>query len=202
MTDLQIRRREEIMDACEELFAHEEYADINLKEISKITSFSRPTIYNYFTTKEEIFLALLTREYEHWIETIKKLMRDTATLSADEFAEKIADSFAAQPLMLRIISLNLQDLETRTRYEHVVIFKKAYGAMLRVMQEALDQYFPGFTTDKKEAILYAFFPFLYGVYPYTVVTEVQRQAMQEAGIDYKYKSEKQLIQACLLQLLK
>ncbi len=202
MTDLQIRRREEIMDACEELFAHEEYADINLKEISKITSFSRPTIYNYFTTKEEIFLALLTREYEHWNEAIKKMMRKYGTLTADEFAEKIADSFAVQPLMLRIISLNLQDLEMRTRYEHVVIFKKAYGAMLKVMKEALDQYFPGFSAEKKEAVLYAFFPFLYGVYPYTVVTDVQRKAMHDAGIEYKYKTEKQLIHACLLQLLK
>ena len=62
------RKREEIVDACEQLYQTTSFKEITLKEISKITSFSRPTIYNYFETKEEIFLALFKREYDRWNE--------------------------------------------------------------------------------------------------------------------------------------
>lgn len=55
-------RKEEIVDACARLYQTMNYRDITIKEISTETSFSRPSIYNYFETKEEIFLALLTRE--------------------------------------------------------------------------------------------------------------------------------------------
>ena len=56
------QRREEIINACEQLYQTTSFREITLKEIGKITSFSRPTIYNYFETKEEIFLALFKRE--------------------------------------------------------------------------------------------------------------------------------------------
>ena len=49
------RKREEIINACEKLYGTMSFREITLKDISSITSFSRPTIYNYFETKEEIF---------------------------------------------------------------------------------------------------------------------------------------------------
>ena len=54
-------RKEEIINACAQLYETMNFKDITLKEIGKKTSFSRTSIYNYFQTKEEIFLALLQR---------------------------------------------------------------------------------------------------------------------------------------------
>jgi AcrR family transcriptional regulator len=51
-------RREEIINACQRLYQSMSFKEITLKEIGAETSFSRPTIYNYFRTKEEIFPAL------------------------------------------------------------------------------------------------------------------------------------------------
>ena len=60
--ELIAERREEIVNACEQLYQTMGFKEITLKEIGKVTSFSRPTIYNYFQTREEIFLALFERE--------------------------------------------------------------------------------------------------------------------------------------------
>ena len=57
-------RKEEIINACEELYQTVSFKDITLKDIAAKTTFSRTSIYNYFQTKEEIFLALLKREYD------------------------------------------------------------------------------------------------------------------------------------------
>ena len=53
------QRPQEIMDACRKLYEKESFQEISLKEISAQTSISRPSIYNYFETKDEIFLAIL-----------------------------------------------------------------------------------------------------------------------------------------------
>ena len=34
----------------------------------------------------------------------------------------------------------------------------------------------------------SFFPFMFGIYPYTVVTKKQKEAMKLAGVDYTYSS--------------
>ena len=57
-------RRDEIVNACAELYETMSFRDITLKEIGQRTSFTRTSIYNYFETREEIFLALTQREYE------------------------------------------------------------------------------------------------------------------------------------------
>ena len=62
--ELTAARREEIINACEKLYRTMRFKEITIKEIGRETSFTRTSIYNYFETKEEIFLALLKREYD------------------------------------------------------------------------------------------------------------------------------------------
>ena len=55
-------RKAEIVNACAVLYETRSFKEITLKEIGEKTSFTRTSIYNYFQTKEEIFLALFQRE--------------------------------------------------------------------------------------------------------------------------------------------
>lgn len=90
------RRKEEIIDACEKLYQEKGFHDITIKDISRETSMSRPSIYNYFETKEEIFLALLTREYVKWTADVRRLTEEETTLSADELAHKLAQTLSTR----------------------------------------------------------------------------------------------------------
>ena len=83
-------RREEIVKACEELYDQYNFKDITIKLISEHTSFSRPSIYNYFETKEEIFLALFQREYEKWKEELDEIREKNDDLTKDQFAKLLA----------------------------------------------------------------------------------------------------------------
>ena len=44
-------------------------------------------------------------------------------------------------------------------------------------------------------------PFIYGIYPYTSVTEKQKAAMEQAEIPYVYQSAYDLTCTCLKKLL-
>ena len=68
-------RREEIIQACGKLYETMSFKEITIKEIGKETSFTRTSIYNYFETKEEIYLALLQKEYELWAEAMTAVMK-------------------------------------------------------------------------------------------------------------------------------
>ena len=78
-------RKEEIINACEKLYQTMSFKDITLKEIGNETSFSRPTIYNYYQTKEEIFLALFEREYVRWNEELQTILQDNRKLTDSSF---------------------------------------------------------------------------------------------------------------------
>ena len=66
-------RKDEIINACAALYETMSFKEITLKEIGRQTSFTRTSIYNYFQTKEEIFLALMQREYEAWADDLEAL---------------------------------------------------------------------------------------------------------------------------------
>jgi AcrR family transcriptional regulator len=195
------RKREEIVDACEQLYQTMSFKEITLKEISKITSFSRPTIYNYFETKEEIFLALFKREYDRWNEDLQSINEENERLTKAQLAEKIAQSLAERPQLLKLLSMNNFDMEANSRQEFLTSFKKSYGGSLRRMSRLLTKFCPDMSVSDIQNFIYIFFPFMFGIYPYTEVTEKQRTAMEEAGINYVYQTVYELTYSCLIRLL-
>ena len=194
-------RREEIINACEKLYQTKSFKEITLKDIASATSFTRTSIYNYFQTKEEIFLALLQREYELWIADVNQIMAENATLTKDEFADKLAHSLEKRAQLLKIMSMNHYDLESSSRPEKLVEFKVAYGNSLKTVMHGLEKYFPELPIAEKQRFLYTFFPFMFGIYPYTVVTEKQRAAMEEAGVNYVFLSIYEITYNCARMLL-
>ena len=195
------RKREEIVDACEQLYQTTSFKEITLKEISKITSFSRPTIYNYFETKEEIFLALFKREYDRWNEDLQSINEENERLTKAQLAEKIAQSLAERPQLLKLLSMNNFDMEANSRQEFLTSFKESYGGSLRRMSRLLTKFCPAMSVSDIQNFIYIFFPFMFGIYPYTEVTEKQRTAMEEAGINYVYQTVYELTYSCLIRLL-
>ena len=195
------RKREEIVDACEHLYQTMSFKEITLKEISKITSFSRPTIYNYFETKEEIFLALFKREYDRWNENLTVIFEENEQLTKVQLAEKIAESLAERQQLLKLLSMNNYDMEANSRQELLTSFKESYGNSLRRMSMLLTKFCPDMSVTDIQNFSYIFFPFMFGIYPYTTVTEKQKAAMEEAGVNYVYQTVYELTRSCLTRLL-
>ena len=181
-------RKEEIISACRKLYAARSFKEITIKEIGEATSFTRTSIYNYFQTKEEIFLALLQQEYEQWNQSLRQLRKDHPHLTRLEFADALARSLTERENLLKILSMNHYDMEENSRLERLVEFKAAYGQSLAEVRSCLDQYAPEMTAREKQDFIYSFFPFLFGIYPYTFVTEKQKAVMDQAGVDYVYLS--------------
>lgn len=181
-------RKEEIINACEKLYQTMSFKEITIKEIGNETSFSRTSIYNYYETKEEIFLALLKREYDMWVLNLEEIIEKNNKMNNEQIAKAIAHSLDERKQLLKILSMNHYDLEENSRMELLIEFKVSYGNALKTMTKLLEKFRPDIDDRKRKQFIYAFFPFMFGIYPYTVVTEKQKEAMKAAKIDYVYSS--------------
>ena len=195
------QKREEIINACEQLYQTMSFREITLKEIGNITSFSRPTIYNYFETKEEIFLALFQREYDRWNEDLTAILEGNEKLSKAELSDRIAASLAGREQLLKLLSMNNYDMEANSRQELLNTFKQSYGRSMHLVCMLLEKFCPDMSVTDIQNFIYTFFPFMFGIYPYTAVTEKQKVAMKEAGINYVYQTVYELTYSCLIRLL-
>ena len=199
--ELTAARKEEIINACEQLYQTMSFKEITLKEIGNATSFTRTSIYNYFQTKEEIFLALFQREYDRWNEDLTAILNGNERLTKKELADSISHSLASRGQLLKLLSMNNYDMEANSRTELLTSFKQSYGRSLQLVSMVLQKFCPGMTVLDIQNFIYIFFPFMFGIYPYTEVTEKQKDAMKQAGVSYVYQTAYELIFSCLMRLL-
>ncbi len=194
-------RREEIINACEKLYRTMSFREITLKEIGKEISFSRPSIYNYFESKEEIFLALFEREYVLWTEELRGLRAEAARSDRAILAEKIGETLEKRKFLLKLLSVNLYDVEGNSRIERLVSFKTAYGRSRDELANLIGACYPHMPEREIQSFVFTFLPFLHGVYPYAFATEKQIEAMDQAGIAHPRTTIKELVKSALLRML-
>ena len=197
LTDI---RKEEIISACEKLYKKLDFKDINIKLIGEQISFGRTSIYNYFETKEEIFLALVQSEYLKWNKDLSNILENNNKLSKKRFIDEITNSLLKRKTLLKLISMNMFEMEANSRVESITDFKIAFKSSVTLLEECLCKFFK-VNNKKAEEITFTFLPFLVGVYPYTSVTKKMKTAIKKADFKYNFYTDKELIKMGLEKIL-
>ena len=177
-------RKTEIVDACAKLYKTMSFKEITIKEIGNAISFTRTSVYNYFQTKEEIFLALLQREYASWNHELSQAVNGNDSMTVEDLADLLAETLSRREQMLKLLSMNMFEIEENSRLDCLVEFKREYRNTLTLVNQCLQKIRPALDPEVLRQFPYAFFPFVYGVYPYTTATEKQIEAMRLAGLEY------------------
>jgi AcrR family transcriptional regulator len=73
---LQRRRREEILDRAAKIFADHGYPRTDVQWIAEAVGVSKGTVYRYFATKQELFLAAVDRGVARMSEHIERAKQD------------------------------------------------------------------------------------------------------------------------------
>ena len=182
--ELVASRKDEIVKAVETLYQTMNFKDITLKEIADLTTFKRTSIYNYFQTKEEIFLTLHKIEYERWIEDLENIINSNESMTKDEIA-----------------SMNHFEMEANSRLKILTEFKVAYGKSIKTVKNLIEKFCPDIKESEINNFIYALFPFIYGIYPYVAVDEKQKEAMKIADTGFIYHSIYELAYNAIRKLL-
>ncbi len=65
-------RREQIIDSAAELFATLNFHQVLMDDVARRANLAKGTIYNYFKTKEELYLAIISDRLQHLLEILQK----------------------------------------------------------------------------------------------------------------------------------
>lgn len=197
-------REKEILRACEKLYEKKYYQDVTIKEISLLTSFSRPSIYNYFQSKEEIFLRLFENEYDLWCADLETILEKAENVK--ELPEMIARSLEKRKLMLKLISDNiygnLYTIDENSRIERRISFERAYGKSVLLLDSILKKAFPERNGTCLQNIRNTFLTCLSGFYYYAAVTPKQIEMMRIAEVEFDAKNIYELSYEALEIILK
>ena len=199
--ELTEKRKNEILDACKEIYKSKGFYGVNIKEISTKISLTRPAIYNYFETKEEILLGLLAREYENWCAELEAVINPAKDMDTAELANRLAETLADKDILLRILNMNLYEIEQNSRIERLAEFKALYTRAVSDITEILYSYKPDITAPDCTDFCNSFCAFMIGAYPFAHHTEKQNQAMALAGVKFEEPTVYQLVGKCLLRLI-
>jgi TetR/AcrR family transcriptional regulator len=96
-------RRDVILAAARALFCKEPFESIAMSQVAAAAGLAKGTLYLYFRTREEIFLALLAREYSAWIAALAESLKRCAT--AGETLDWIVGSLGARGELVHLVGL-------------------------------------------------------------------------------------------------
>ena len=139
--DERAKRRRQLLAAAHALFrATRELPSVS--QIAESAGVAKGSVYNSFSTKEEIFVALLEDSFSgllaQVVTTIATLPRGAAA-AAEAFAESYAGSVAQFPDLLALAGMTNAVLEKNLPIEAMLHFKTGLAAGLQAAGASLEQ---------------------------------------------------------------
>lgn len=173
-------RRAAILQVALARFADTPYAELTMDRIAREAALAKGTLYLYFKSKEELFLALCERELVHWFDDLDAALETRrAQMSVNALVELFAASLAARPHLLRLLAILHTVLEQNVAYATALAFKTLLKTRLEKTGALLESYLRFLTPGQGAGLLVKITALVIGfehlAEPAGVVREVLRQ---------------------------
>ena len=116
-------RRDEILDAAEELFAEQRFAELHMARLAKEIGLAKGTLYLYFPSKESLFLAVVQRLLDAWFAAVGERLSRHAFIDPDALALELTETLVERPRLTRLLALLHTVLERNIGEEDAFEFK-------------------------------------------------------------------------------
>ncbi len=130
-------KRYEILNSAVKLFAKKGYDGTKLEDIAEAAEFGKGTIYNYFETKEDIYLEIIDRVTEDYTKKLNEMNQKSKTLY--EFVSLITENLARFVLIDQFEFLMLLRLRTEINAIEKVKKSKIVQSYITVARKVFKQ---------------------------------------------------------------
>lgn len=178
-------RVEQIKNAAIKLFDTLQFHEIDLAKIANETTFTRGNLYKYISSKEEIYLLVALDEIKDWVSDIKKTFVTEMTHDIHNFARQWAQVLDRHPRFLKLVSMLFTMIERNVSLERLVDFKKQYLTAMTEVNGVVMVVFPAWDDKTVNKFLQLQSHYVIGLFPYTSPAPIQKQAMEQSGMNYK-----------------
>ena len=121
----QEERRQAITDMAWQLFQDRSYSEVNILDVAQVVGLAQGTVYLYFPTKEELFLAVQVQQFAAWFEDIDgRLQNLPSGCGSEEVVLSITESLVTRLSLTRLFAILHVILEQNIGYDTAVQFKR------------------------------------------------------------------------------
>ncbi|MFC5848028.1 TetR/AcrR family transcriptional regulator [Deinococcus petrolearius] len=147
------RRRTEILDAAERLWSTASYSELSMSQVAAEAQLAKGTLYLYFDTKEELFLALLTSHLQRWGAACATRLREERPRTPDALTEVLLRGHSSAQPLRRLLLLYGAVLE---RNASPTWIQQAQQVMAQVLRDIVQELpYPPETSARLVMHLYA-----------------------------------------------
>jgi AcrR family transcriptional regulator len=143
LDDSSISTKDRIFYTALNLFYESGYSHVSLRDIAECVGIKAPSIYNHFSTKEDILRSMYTYYDKYWTESgpdLDELLVLAETEAPLDVIEKLNFSYPPniEPIMLKIVRIAVAEMHTNYRSEQF-INKYLFDTHAGLLQPLLDQ---------------------------------------------------------------
>ena len=178
------KRWDEIIDSTTELFEEFPFAEISLSNISKNTSFTRANLYSYVSSKDEIFLKILLKDFASWVKYLEKKTKSKSNISSEKFLTIWCDSISEHKRLFHLFLLLKFVIEENVRLEPLIEFKSELTSHFKPLQTIISRCLPALSEKSVYNFFNAQYYFAIGVLTVSEPNKTQRNAHQLSDSDY------------------
>ena len=175
-------RRQQILHSAAALFKAATYDQVSMLEVARYSGVAKGTVYLYFQTKEELFLALIDEAFDHWFTELQQRLTvlpkgDRASRIA-ALAVTVTDSLQQHPLLLRLLPILHPILEQNIPYPAAREFKQHLRAHLLYTGQRIEDCFAFLRAGQGAELLLSAYAELIGLQSMAESSEVVGQVLQ------------------------
>lgn len=145
------QRRRAILDAALALFDDNHFEQLSMAQVATRAGLAKGTLYLYFPTREALFLALLTEQFEAFFRDLDAVLGKAMSQTA--FVDYLAQDLQARPRLLRLIAIMHTVLERNIDLETAAGFKRFLAHHTRRSGVRIEQQVRGVPTGFGQRLL-------------------------------------------------
>lgn len=140
--DVSEERKDQIMNAAEEVFTRKGFSDARMDDIAEETGLSKGTLYLYYKSKDDIIIAILDRIFQREFKVFENL--DLARMSATDAIWSFTETTSKDvKMMMRLLPITYEFMGLAFRNKFVqkafkIYFKRYMDILIPVIQKGID----------------------------------------------------------------
>lgn len=178
-----LQRRQAILDAAWHMYQTIPYESLAMASVAERVGLAKGTMYLYFATKEELFLALADRELVAWFDDVyARLSDEQPTWNIPALSRTICATLDVRPGLTRLLAILSTVLEHNIDLESATRFKRMVLANMQRVGALLERRLPFLAAGEGTQTLLRCYALVIGLRHLADPAPVVREALQQPDL--------------------
>ena len=135
-------RRDAILEVAAQLLGRGQFSNITMAEVARRCGLAKGTLYLYFRSKEELFLAALEGQLAAWFDDLTRKLAESSELGPESFGRLVASSLAQRETLTDLLAILHTVLERNIDAGTALAFKQMLRDKMVISGQTLEAVLP------------------------------------------------------------